>query len=74
MKERKRMTIMSFRLDDKQIAIIDRWAAGISKNVGRDVTRSEAVRFIIEGFLRAEQGLPEIGDEALLNLIASYPE
>ena len=56
---------MAFRLDDHFVGIIDRWAKNLSESLGQPVTRSEAVRFILEGYLRAEKGLPEIGDVTL---------
>jgi len=67
------MKVVPFRLDHVKIAIIDRWAEGLAKKTGRTVTRSQAVRFIIEGFRRAELNLPEIGDEALLDLVSKEP-
>jgi hypothetical protein len=57
----------AFRLEDRYIEIIDRWAEGLSKKLGRPVNRSEAVRFILEGYGRAEKGEPEIGDAALFD-------
>jgi Arc/MetJ-type ribon-helix-helix transcriptional regulator len=70
MKKDDGMEVMTFRLDDKQIAIIDRWVRELGNKLGREVTRSEAVRFILEGWLRAEQKLPEIG---VHKKVASYP-
>ena len=72
--KRDRRKVMTFRLDDKPIAVIDRFASELSKKVGRKVTRSEAVRFILEGYGRAEMKQPEIGDVALLEKVASYPK
>jgi hypothetical protein len=63
----KRRRPHAFRLEDKSVEVIDRWAADLTRKSGRPVTRSEAVRFILEGFRRAEAKLPEIDDIALLN-------
>lgn len=63
-----RKKIAIFRLSDHAVEIIDRWAADLSEKLGRPVNRSDAIRFILEGYGRREKGLPEIGDAALFDL------
>ncbi len=64
------MNAIPFRLPDATIAFVDRWASNLSKKAGRKVTRAEAIRFILEGYRRAEAHAPEIGDLALLDLVS----
>jgi hypothetical protein len=65
-----RMTQHTFRLEPHYAEILDRWATALSATAGRVVTRSEVVRFILEGAARADRKEPEIGDLALLDLIS----
>jgi hypothetical protein len=59
---------VAFRLEDRYADIIDRWARDLAEKLGHPVSRSQAVRFILEGYYRGAKKLPEIGNEGLFEL------
>lgn len=63
----------AFRLEEKEIGAIRRAREALEKSAGREVTLSQAVRAILEGFYREErraagEDLPHLSDAELLDL------
>lgn len=63
---------VAFRLGAKEIEIITRFQRGLERSAGHPVSRAQALRAMLEGFLRGEQRvrdpkLPFLSDTELLD-------